>query len=70
MLGETLGEIKRRRPADIVAEIAVHFRLKRRIGLGLRIGLFQIENQRHQRFRDKASAEIAEMPALVGTGAE
>ena len=70
MLGQAFGEIKRRRPADIVLEIAVHLRLERRIGLGVGIGLFQIEDQRHQRFGDKASAENAEMPALVGAGAE
>ena len=70
MLGQALGEIKRRRPADIVLEVAVHLGLERRIGLGVGIGLFQIEDQRHQRFGDEASAENAEMPALVGAGAE
>jgi hypothetical protein len=70
MLGEALGEIQRRRPADIVPEVAVHFRTEGRIGLGDGIGLLQIENQRHQRFGDKASAENAEMPALVRTAAE
>ena len=70
MLGQSLGEIKRRRPADIVLEVAVHLGLERRIGLGVGIGLFQIEDQRHQRLGDEASAENAEMPALVGAGAE
>src|SRR6185312_4611569 len=70
MHGQTLGEIKRRGTADIVAQIAVHLGLEGWIGLGLGISLFQIEDQRHQRFRDKPSAEIAEMPALVGTAAE
>ena len=70
MLGQSLGEIKRRRPADIVFEVAVHLRLERRIGLGVGIGFFQIEDQRHQRLGDEASAENAEMPALVGAGAE
>ena len=70
MLGQALGEIERRGPADIVLEIAVHFGLERRVGLGLGVGLLQIEDQRHQRFGDKASAENAEMPALVGTAAE
>src|SRR5882672_3387093 len=70
MFGQALGEIQRRRPADIVLEVAVHFRSERRIGLGVGVGLLQIEDQRHQRFRDKASAENAEMPALVGTAAE
>ena len=70
VLGEALGEIKRRRPPDIVLEVAVHFRSERRVGLGVGIGLFQIEDQRHQRLGDEASAENAEMTALVGAGAE
>src|SRR6202167_5928987 len=70
MFGQALGEIERRRPPDIVLEVAVHFGLERRVGFGLSVGLFQIEDQRHQRFGDKASAENAEMPALVGTAAE
>ncbi len=36
MLGEALGEIERRGPADIVLEIAVHLGLEGRIGLGRR----------------------------------
>src|SRR5450759_3333361 len=70
MLRETFREIERRRAADIVRQMAVHFALKFRIGLGRRVGLLQIEDQRHQRLGDKAAAIDAEMPALVGAGAE
>src|SRR3984893_4394339 len=70
VLGEAFGEIKRRRPADIILEVAVHLCLEARIGLGVGIGLFQIEDQRHQRFRDKASAENPEMAVLVRAAAE
>src|SRR5664279_2793635 len=70
MLGQALGVIQRRRPTDIVLEIAVHLRLKRWIGLGVGVSLLQIENQRHQGFRDEAAAENSEMPALVRTAAE
>ncbi|MGY4466062.1 hypothetical protein ACVWWK_001744 [Bradyrhizobium sp. LB9.1b] len=66
MFGQALGEIKRRGPADIILEIAVHLGLEGRIGLGLGVGLLQIEDQRHQGFGDEASAENAEMAALVG----
>src|SRR5262249_46924065 len=69
MLGEPLGEIERRRPADIILEIAVHLDLERPIGLGRGIGLFQVEDQRHQGFGDEAPAKNAEMPALVRTAA-
>ena len=40
------------------------------IGLGVGIGLFEIEDQRHQRFGDEASAENAEMPRCIGAAAE
>src|ERR1035441_776281 len=70
MLRETFREIERRRPPDIVRQMAVHFALKFRIGLSRRVGFLQIEDQRHQRLGDKAAAIDAEMPALVGAGAE
>src|SRR6185437_3905483 len=44
--------------------------LEFRIGLGLVIGALEREDQRHQRLGDKAAAVDAEMPALVGAGAE
>ena len=66
VIGQAFGEIERRRPADIVAQITVHFGLERRIGLGCRVGLFQIEDQRHQGFRDEAAAENAEVPRSSG----
>src|SRR6202011_4517286 len=70
MLGEPFGKIKRRGPADIIAQMAVHLGLERRIGLGRVVGLLQLEDQRHQGFGDEAAAENAEMPVLVGTAAE
>jgi hypothetical protein len=70
MLGQTLGEIQGRRPADIVLAIARHVALERGIDPGIGIGLLKIEDQRHQRFRHKAAAEYAEMPAFVGAGPE
>ena len=70
MRGQALGEIERRRPADIVRQMAVHLALERRIGLGRGVGLLQLEDERHQRLGDEAAAVDAEMPALVGPGAE
>src|ERR1035437_6940332 len=69
MLRETFREIKRRRPPDIIRQMAIHFALKFRIGLSRRVGLLQIEDQRHQRLGDKAAAIDAEMHALGGAGA-
>jgi hypothetical protein len=40
------------------------------IGLGIGIGFFEIEDERHQRFGDETAAENAEMTMLVWTGAE
>ena len=70
VLGEAFGVIQRRWPADIVFEIAIHFSMKCRVGLCVGVSLLKIEDQRHQRFRDKTAAENAEMAALVGTAAE
>src|SRR5450830_1721357 len=70
MLRETFRKIERRRPPDIVRQMAVHFALKFRIGLSRRVGFLQIEDQRHQRLGDETAAIDAEMPALVGAGAE
>src|SRR5690348_10154582 len=50
--------------------MAVHFLPERGIGLGLGVGALERENQRHQGLGDEAAAIDAEMPALVGTGAE
>src|SRR5450830_1094151 len=70
MRGEPLGEIERRRPPHIGREMAVHLLLEFRIGLGVGGGLLQLEDERHQRFGDEAATIDAEMPALVGAGAE
>ena len=67
---EPFGEVKRARPADIIAHVAVEFRLEVRIGLGRLIGLFDLQDQRHQRFGHEAAAIEAEMAFGVRTGAE
>ena len=70
MLREPLGEIERRRPADIGREMPVHLLLECGVGLRLRVGLLEFEDERHQRLGDKAAAIDAEMSALVGAGPE
>src|ERR1700691_782440 len=41
-----------------------------RVDLGLGVGFFQIEDQRHQGFGNKPAAENGEMPVLVGIASE
>src|SRR5262249_34458127 len=69
-LGQALGEIERGRPADIILEVTLHLALEGGVVLRRRIGALEIEDERHQRLGDEAAAVEAEMPALVGTGAE
>src|SRR5207244_3663349 len=70
MLGQALGEIERRRPPDVILEVALHLAAEARIVLRLGVSLLQLENERHQRLGDEAAAVEPEMPALVGPGAE
>ena len=65
VFGQPLGEIERARAPDIVLEQVVELGLESGIGLRLLIGLFERENERHQRLGDEASAVNAEASALV-----
>src|SRR3546814_1436203 len=51
-------------------EQIVDFRLERRVGGGGAIFPLKVQDQRHQRFRDIAAAELAEVAALVRHGPE
>ena len=48
----------------------VEFGMELRIVLGFLIGLFQLKDQRHQRFGDITAAENPEISVLVRSGAE
>jgi len=65
VIGQPLRIIKRAGPADIVLHQIVELGLERGVGLGRAIFTLQIEDQRHQRFGDVASAKLAEMAPLV-----
>src|SRR5262249_35131322 len=69
MRAQAIGEIERG-GADGMLEIGVHLCLEGRIGLGARVDLLEVQDERHQRLGDEASAEHAEMTALVGTAPE
>src|ERR1043166_2527335 len=70
VLGQALGEIERARPSDVMGEIPAHLGLERGVDLGGRVGLLQLQDQRHQGLGNEASAVNAEVAALVGAGAE
>ena len=70
MFGHALGVVERRGASDIMGRQMVKLGLIGGVGFGRRIGLFQIEHERHQGLGDEASAEHAEMARVVGAGAE
>ena len=51
LLRQPPGKVERRGPPRIVLEQTGQLSLKRRIGLGLRILLLQLDQRRHQRLR-------------------
>src|SRR3546814_7149360 len=68
--GQARREIERAFAADEMLEQIVDFRLERRVGGGGAIFPLKVQDQRHQRFRDIAAAELAEVAALVRHGPE
>ena len=66
VLGQPLGEPQRAGAADIMRQVALQIGMERRIGLGRVVGLFDLQDQRHQRLGDEASAVVAEAAALFG----
>src|SRR5690606_26989758 len=65
MLGGALGEIERAGAADIMGRQILEFGAIGGIGLGGAIFLFEVQDQRHQRFSDEAAAINAEAAMLV-----
>ena len=70
MFGDALGEIERARAPDIMLVQTLQLGVEGGVVLGLRIGLFEIEHERHQRLGDEAPAENAEAAVFVRAGAE
>ena len=65
MLGQALGEIERALATDVILVQVGQFGVKRRIFLGFAIGGIQIQNQRHQGFRDETPAINAEKATVI-----
>jgi hypothetical protein len=68
MLGQSLSEIEGRGAPHVIAEVALHLRLERRVGLGLEVNLFQLFERRHQGLGDKLSPVSPEVSAGIGDG--
>ena len=69
MLGEPLGEIKRGLACRHRSRDGRPFPFGISVGLGLVVGLLELEDERHQRLGDEAAAIETEMTALVRAGA-
>ena len=65
LFGQARREIERAGPADIVFKQVVELGLESRIGLGRVIFALKVQDQRHQRFGDIATAELSEVAAFV-----
>ena len=57
---QTLGIVKRRGPTAVVVQQAIELRMKSRVRIGCRVGVFQLQQRRHQGLGDVASAVRAE----------
>ena len=62
--------VERAGTTDVVLQQVVELGLESRIRLGRLVFPLQVQDQRHQRFGNITSAELAEMPALVRLVAE
>ena len=66
MLGQAFSKIKRARAANIMGPEIIHLRRKSRVFLCRAIFLLQVQNERHKRFGDIASAKLAKTAILIG----
>src|SRR5215469_12036439 len=66
MRGEPFGKIERTGSAHIVAQVARHLGRKSRITLGVRIGFFERENERHQRLGHETPPNLPKWPRSSG----
>ena len=69
MLRQALGVIERARPSGVVRVEMRELGLVGRVALRRLVGRLEVEDERHQRLGDEASAVQAEVAALVGAGA-
>lgn len=66
VFGESFGEVKRIRPADVGFEQEVEFEMKLGIFPGFFVGGVELIESVHQGFRHKAPAENAEAALRIG----
>ena len=64
--GQIGGEEERRRPADVLARVALSSARNFGSRRAVLVGLLQFEQRRHQGFGDVAAAELAEVSVAIG----
>ena len=67
-LAEPLGQVDRRRPADVVASQALDLGGKGGVGRRDPVALGQLVQRAHDRLGDEPAAEVAETAAFVRLG--
>ena len=65
LLGQPFGEPQRAGTADVMLQVVLQVGVEGRVGLGRVVGALDLQDQRHQRFRDEPAAEFAEAAAFV-----
>ena len=70
VLRQAFGEPERGGPADIVLQVVLEVGVEGGVGFGGVVGALDLQDQRHQRFRDEAAAVFSEAAAVVGAGAQ
>ncbi len=70
MLRQPVSVIKRAGASHIMGPQIMHFSPKTVVGLGVLVLLFQLEDKRHQRLGNEASAIIAKAALFIGPGHE
>ena len=70
MFGQPFGKIERAWPANVIGPQIIHLGPETVVSLGLFILGFQLQNKRHQRFRNKTPPKITKAAIFVGSAHE
>ena len=68
--GQPFGEPQRAGAANVVRQVALEVGIEGRVSFGLIVGALDLQDQRHQRFRDEPAAKLSEPAAPVRPAAQ